>query len=396
MLASSLLKSVQQSFAQWYPNERGPFLHSLEAGGLKLNFSSHSPLSPKQAAYLALAQKSAQQWLKQFKPFRSSNLIKMFNEGLLVDWISQFSPRIPRETWVQSLEHLRHRSYENRKLKLNLIITEGQGSFDFLDSELQKIFDPLAGDPSVYFRVDQDFHFLAYEELETPKGVRDEGGILAPECMQSFLALLGPGDLFLHYNTYGEILVASRDGLLARYRRGHWLLYEPQDLYPIFCSLFCDEGLGKNILELLFELSYRRHGALLIFDPSHALLAHISNPEVLSREKQDTTSAHQLLNPIVEQIDLASPWARERRKHLVLELAEIDGAVVFDAHHILAFGAMIEPFGIRTRCYGTRTLAALSAAARQTIACKVSSEGDIVIYFQESDAEGILTELRIF
>lgn len=397
MSAPSLfLKYVQQSFAHWSPNEGGPFVYALKTEGVELRFSSHTQLSDKQFRFLELVQASTHEWLSQPKLLSSRNVLKMFNEELLVHWISQFSPQLSHEKWLHSLEHLRHRSYENRKLKLNLIVTKGQGSFDFLDSNLQKIFNPLANDASVYFRVDYDFHFLAYDELDPLARSALECGTMAPECVQAFLSLLEPGDLFIHYNIYGETLIASREGLLARYRRGQWLLYEPKDLYVTFLSLFGNPGLGQNLLELLFELSYRRHGALLIFDREHRLLNHISNPEVLSPHDDGSPDAHKLLHPIIACIDLSSPLARERRKHLVLELAEVDGAVVFDTQKILAFGAMIEPFGTGTPCYGSRTLAALSAASRHAIACKVSSEGDISLYFQEKETSSPVTELKIF
>lgn len=213
-----------------------------------------------------------------------------------------------------------------------------------------------------------------------------------------FLSLLKEGDHFIHYTIFGEILVAGREGLLARYRRGHWLFYEPQHLYPIFCSLFGNESLGKNVLNLLFELSYRRHGALLIFDPGHRTLAHISNAGVLVGQQYgaDILAAHKLLMPTIAQIDLKSPHSKKRRKHLFCELAEIDGAIIFDTQRILAFGAMIDPLAHQSRCYGSRTLAALSAADCQAIACKVGSEGDSVVYYQDSKDKSVITELRIF
>jgi DNA integrity scanning protein DisA with diadenylate cyclase activity len=78
-------------------------------------------------------------------------------------------------------------------------------------------------------------------------------------------------------------------------------------------------------------------------------------------------------------------------RSVAVELASLDGAVVLaNSGEILAYGAILQPKKIgRTRgTEGSRTKAAIGAS-KYGIAVKVSSDGDIKVYFDGKDFIGI-------
>jgi hypothetical protein len=78
---------------------------------------------------------------------------------------------------------------------------------------------------------------------------------------------------------------------------------------------------------------------------------------------------------------------KDRRKRLLLEVAGIDGAVVFDKENILAIGAMISPHPKVGSETGARTTAAKSAFLWGGTPAKVSADGDVTIFFKAGVGE---------
>ena len=77
-----------------------------------------------------------------------------------------------------------------------------------------------------------------------------------------------------------------------------------------------------------------------------------------------------------------------RKKRVLLEIASLDGAVIFDGASVLAFGSMIRTHPSIDNTLGARTTAALSAHKYGGYPIKISSDGDITIYFTSQDEAG--------
>jgi hypothetical protein len=71
-----------------------------------------------------------------------------------------------------------------------------------------------------------------------------------------------------------------------------------------------------------------------------------------------------------------------------VELAGLDGAVIFDDEDILAFGAMIDTHSEAEGQYGARTTAALSAFHWGGLPTKISSDGEVACYFTSRSSDG--------
>ncbi len=88
---------------------------------------------------------------------------------------------------------------------------------------------------------------------------------------------------------------------------------------------------------------------------------------------------------VVDSIDDISVGRRAgslRRKRRLIEMAGVDGAVVFDDERLLAVGALIRSHLDVGNQLGARATAARSAYLWGGRPIKVSSDGDVTIHFK--------------
>ena len=122
-------------------------------------------------------------------------------------------------------------------------------------------------------------------------------------------------------------------------------------------------------MELVFDLSFSRQGALLIYDPEHRVLPHILNPESIVAHdwNHNGHTAHvaecgqALIRESIADIAVAQAVGSLKKKRQLIEMASIDGAVVFDDSHVLAIGALIRSHPEVGSQLGARATAARSS-----------------------------------
>lgn len=98
--------------------------------------------------------------------------------------------------------------------------------------------------------------------------------------------------------------------------------------------------------------------------------------------------ARRMLGPSVYSISMDEIDRDRRKKLLFLEIASVDGAVIFDDDHVLAFGAMIRSHPRTPGAAGARSTAAASAFLYGGRPVKISSDGEITFYFVSTDEDG--------
>jgi hypothetical protein len=138
-----------------------------------------------------------------------------------------------------------------------------------------------------------------------------------------------------------------------------------------------------NLLEVIFDLSFRRRGALFIYDPRHQIRGHILNREsiVFSGWRTDVSveagaeSGQAVIAPSLRDLAIGKNMEALRRKWRLIELAHVDGALVFDDDQLLAAGAIIESHPSAGDQLGARTTAARSAYLWGAYPVNVSSDG---------------------
>ena len=137
---------------------------------------------------------------------------------------------------------------------------------------------------------------------------------------------------------------------------------------------------------MVFDLSFRRQGSLLIYDPEHRMQDHILNKDSFisadarrNGNAKNVDTGQSLIGDSIDDISVGRKAGSLRRKRRLIEMSIVDGAVVFDDSRLLAVGALIRSHPDVGNQLGARTTAARSAFLWGGRPIKVSSDGDVSI-----------------
>lgn len=383
-LASAMINMIPH----WYRCEEFGARNWFDCAGAKVPYGSRTPPTPALKMLKDYMQDNLEKWDLLISGASLLGTVETVQERIVIRWLEYWYEHVQ---WLPLLDYLRsaaHRTYENQPVTLNLILSEGTGSENVTADKHQKLLDPLSTSPHALFRISNRLSFLGYEEV-SPWPEEQHSAVLCPSFLLPIVSRLTDGEISVHQTSRGDLLIMNRLGLLASRRRGHWTVYEPQNLSRAFSLTLEDfqhgaSKLGKNLLQLALNLSYRRHGALLVFDPQHNILdSHLTNTESNLISKSHRVNIYSLVGGAVRAIEMEDGGFANRGSVRTLELASMDGALIFDELSILAFGAMIESHRSAGAHAGARTTAAYSARKWGGLPIKVSADGDISILFSE-------------
>lgn len=373
----------------WYLSEFAQNTYELFMEKNVFRFCSHSPLTPNLKLLQYFIQDHLTDWQAKMPLGPTPRLLQQLEEDITVRWLEISNPTINWNKFIAYIEHVRFRTYENTRVMTNLVIARGHGTHSLSDEHIQKIIDPLSSSMQVYFRVDQDLRFLDYQEILLKDVTESSEYRFIPEFLEPFASILQPGEFSMHLHRHGDFFIMDSSGLLAANRKGHWHLYDAPSVKHSVVAVVGNAALGSNLFELMFNLSYRRHGALLVYDPQHRAIAQVVNTQsIIGGEFPVPDAARAMIAPVVRDIHLGRTDRLVRKKNLFLEIAGLDGAVIFDDQELLAIGAMIKPHPSLGSYLGARTIAAQSVHRYGGIPIKVSTDGEIQILFASSDGPG--------
>jgi hypothetical protein len=203
----------------------------------------------------------------------------------------------------------------------------------------------------------------------------------------------------------------NKDGLLAARRKRKWKIYDVRTFKNGLAQCMGKATVGANLFEIVFDLSFAHYGSLLVYDPRHQIRDRILNRQsiIFPGWKDDAKAngrtngnggaagerpgagdalpaasipCQDLIARSVMDLGLGQGVEALKRKRRLIELARVDGAVVFDDQHLLAVGAIIRSHPDVGSQLGARTTAAKSAYLWGAHPVKVSSDGDVTIYFK--------------
>jgi hypothetical protein len=386
MYEELVMNAVVSCVPHWYRSEYAKNVYELELNKTSARFCSHNPLTTNLQIMYTFARNNLGVWYSQMPAIPTPRSLEQIREDVALRWLEIADSSVNWNKFVAYIEDVRFRTYENDRVMMNLVIGDGAGKLSLSDPAMQKILDPLSSSSQVYFRVDRELRFLDYEEIMW-KEVRESPGYrFVPEFLQPFASILREGEFSVHLHDHGDIFIMNARGLLAANRKGRWCIYDAQTFKNSVCDIMGNITVGSNIFELMFDLSYRRHGALLVYDPEHKVLKNIVNAQsTIGGESPSPDAARGMLGPVIRGIQLGRSAPLIRKKYLFLEIAGVDGAVIFDDEELLAVGAMIKPHPKLGSYLGARTIATQSAYRYGGIPVKVSADGDIHILFESSD-----------
>jgi hypothetical protein len=386
MIDDILLDSTISTVPQWYCAEYGLHRHSLSVGKSRRDYYSHHPLTPS----LKALHLHAQTLLKRMKaalPDRPlPGLGEILQGELAFEWLRLNDPYVDWLRLLSYLKVLKNRSYENAPISLNLVIGEGKGTIDITRQDLLRFIDPLANSPQVFFRIDKSLRYVSYEEIPWSIIRETELYKFNPEFLQPFASILKKGEYSIHLTQAGDLIFLNSMGIVASNRKGFWHLYDVHNFTKSIADILGNHSMACMLSEVLLDLSYYRRGALLVYDPENKVIQNVVNKgSCISKEHGDPDLLRSMLAGSFKDVRTDDKKLPARRKRLFIEIANIDGAVIFNSRSLLAFGAMIKPHPAVESKGGARTTAAESAYRWGGIPAKVSADGYISILFKSID-----------
>jgi hypothetical protein len=293
---------------------------------------------------------------------------------------------------------------------LNLIIRQGTGLGDITRPHIQKFFDRLASSAFSYLAVDSDLRLIDYGEVEWSQIKPATSYKFHPEFLHPIHSVMDESDFSAHLTTGGDLIIMSKAGLLATRRNRKWKIYDVRTFKNSLAYCLGGDYVGANLFEVVFDLSFRRQGSLLIYDPEYLVADHILNPESIIHDEYRrrgvgadgpqagprAETGQSMITAAIADIAIGHKAGSLRRKRRLVEMAGVDGAVVFDDDHLLAVGALIRSHPNVGNQLGARATAARSAYLWGGRPIKVSSDGDVAIFFKSRNGPHVCDAVMNF
>ena len=263
----------------WYEAQCGPEEYSIPIGPYTARFYNHSKLSPDLAQLLARIRAQTEQLpLDRFLEYAGA--MDVLVESFAAEWLRMQSREPDWVKLIKYLETVSRRTSENLPVALTLIIRPGAGIGDITQPHLQKFFDRLAASPSTftYLAVDADIRLMNYGSVEWSHINNATSCKFYPEFLHPIHSVMDDTDLVAHLTPHGDLVIMDKAGVLATKRKKKWKIYDVRQFKSSLAYCLGSREVAANLIEVVFDLSFKRQGALLIYDPKHRILERILNP----------------------------------------------------------------------------------------------------------------------
>jgi len=391
-------REIVRLVPQWYDAECGPAEYSLPIGRYTARFFNHGKLSAKLGRLLALInERLGELQLERFAEYAGATDVLV--ESFATQWLRLQAQEPDWVKLVKYLESVSRRTSENLPVALTLLVRPGSGVADITQPHLQKFFDRLAASPMTftYLAVDADLRLMHYGSVDWSQVNNSAASKFYPEFLHPIHSVMESTDIVAHLTPHGDLVIMDKTGLLATKRKKKWRLYDARCFTAGLTACLGSREVAANLIEVIFDLSFKRQGALFIYDPEHCILERILNPQcIMLSPWQDnghvlpkTPLGQSLIQDSIQDIALGKKAGSVKKKRQLIELAGIDGAIVFDNHRLLAVGALIRSHAEVGSHLGARITAAKSAYLWGAHPVAVSSDGDVTVHFRSrgDDAE---------
>ena len=202
----------------------------------------------------------------------------MLLENFAIEWLRIQSAAIDWVRLMKYMETVARRTYENQPVALNLIIREGEGMADITEADLQKFFDRLASCLFVPYGGSRPASDGLWRSRMVP-GQEPHHHQFHPEFLHPLHSMMKTQGHFRPPDRPGRHDHHEWGGLLAARRQRKWKLYDVGTFKNSLSRCLGNPHVGGNLFEVIFELSFRRQGALFVYDPDHCIRGHVLNSE---------------------------------------------------------------------------------------------------------------------
>ena len=387
----------------WYEAECGPDEYSIPIAQYTARFFNHGKLSTNLNRLLSTIRARTEE-LPVDRMLEYAGATDVIVEGFAAEWLRMQSREPDWVKLIKYLETVSRRTSENLPVALTLIVRPGAGIGDITQAHLQKFFDRLAASPFTftYLAVDADLRLMNYGSVEWSHINNATSCKFYPEFLHPIHSIMDDTDLVAHLTPHGDLVIMDKAGVLAMKRKKKWRLYDVRQFKSSLAYCLGNRDVAANLIEVIFDLSFKRQGALLVYDPEHRILEHILNPvsllnpvsilpapwKVNGHTVLNRPCGQSLIGSSIEDIAIGKKSGSIKKKRQLIELACIDGAIVFDDTNLLAVGALIRTHPDAGSHLGARTNAARSAYLWGAHPISVSSDGEVSVHFQSRSLDG--------
>ena len=387
----------------WYEAQCGPEEFSISVGpSHKVHFCNHRKLSGNLSELLAIIQTRTEQLpLDRFLEYAGAT--DVLTESFATEWLRMQSREPDWVKLIKYLESVSRRTSENLPVALTLLVRSGAGVGDITQTHLQKFFDRLAASPSTftYLAVDADLRLMNYGSVEWSHINNATSCKYYPEFLHPIHSVMDETDIVAHLTPHGDLVIMNKAGVLATKRKKKWRLYDTRQFRSSLAYCLGSQNVAANLVEVVFDLSFKRQGALLIYDPEHRIFERILNPVCILNPEiamlpppkphgnvyPNRPCGQALIGSSIEDIAIGKRAGSIKRKRQLVEMACIDGAIIFDDTHLLAVGALIRSHPDAGSQFGARITAAKSAYHWGAHPIAISSDGDVTVHFQSRSGD---------
>lgn len=322
---------------------------------------------------------------------------KCVEREIATKWL-EIKTSIGHREWEKILDHIdkmQNRTYENLPIVKNIIIDpEVMGQVDFSEANEMKLIDIMGGSNYVYFIADKEFKIADYKEVSWNEITDNSNYTSVPNFLRPFTSVMKEGQVGIALSRTGDVIVYNEespkhDQMIISIRKGDTTVYQSDMVKNLYRDVFgTTYDVACNLFDICWDISYRRHGALIVLVLDDDYERHIVNREsILGHSEAMGIRKH--LAAAIERISLLNRGQIAGR-NTFLELSSVDGAVILEPHtgQVKAFGSIIETAASVHGISGARTTAAESAVSYENMQpIKISSDGDITLYRNITDLD---------
>ncbi len=382
MHEQELLRQIIDTVPHWYQADHGPAEHVLGVGGERVAFKSHTACSPAWPRFTT-SSRPVEEWAASLPEVVTIRDLSNVRREVVIAWLRLARREVEWERLFAWADNLEFRTSENRPVTLNLILSPGSGGTDITEVSLQKGLDSIATSGQVFLEVDKQLRFLDYRQITREDICQLPAPAFNPEFLDPFVdgarcrAVVVP-----YHRDGGHHRPRSRAVSWRRAGRGAGQSAIVRPLTAATSSIFGGVDMATNTLLCALDLSYRRKGALLVFDPDRLVVDHLVECACRLADPIGLPPAStRCWAPGPRPSGWARRWRREHQRKLLLELATLDGAVLFDHSSVLAFGGILHMHDSARGHLGARTTAAYSAYYWGGVPVMISADGEMTIVF---------------
>ena len=285
---------------------------------------------------------------------------------------------------------------------LNLVLTTDTASADHPQTLMDSLhyLCRIHFSAEVYIMLSQDFKIMGIYEMNPAAST--EHAFNVPKPFAPYATLFHSNNttalLTVHYQSNGDVFLLGQEHysaqkkytVIASRRNRQWHCYDMDLLETLFRARFNNNQIGKSLLKIALELSYERHGGLIIYDQFRRL----SHQQVLNPQSSDIHSSRDpflknfstLIRSTPKKALSIAPGSMQILKNLMT----LDGCVIFDDEGLQSVGSILSLQTHHTdpaveealqsafsSILGGRNAASLYASALGGIALKISQNGTI-------------------